>query len=402
MLKISNRLQRAQFSPIRKLAPYAEVAKKKGIKIYHLNIGQPDFETPKEIKKVIRNFKGDLTYAPSEGLEKARTAWQKYYKDWGINVNKENIIITTGGSEAIIFAITAICDPGEEILVFEPFYTNYAGYASQSGIKLSPVTLSIKNGFHLPPTTKIIKKINKKTRGILICNPSNPTGTCFTKKELQIISRIARQYKLFILADEVYREFVFDEKSHQSLMNFPEIKNQLILLDSASKRFNVCGARCGVLVSKNKKIVQNVLKLAQARLSVATLEQLAVAPLLVNSKKYIKKLVKEYEARRDVVFNALKKIPGVVCQKPEGAFYIITKLPVKNAEHFSKWLLTSFHDKKETVMLAPARDFYISKNLGQDEVRIAYVLNQKKLKRAIEILGKAIKMYNSTKHSFGL
>lgn len=393
MLRISRRLKYTQFSPIRKLAPYAEAAKNKGIKVYHLNIGQPDFGTPSEIKKVIRNFKGDLIYAPSEGIDQARAAWQKYYRDFGIDVDKEDIIVTTGGSEAIIFAMTAICDPGEEILVFEPFYPNYAGYASQAGIKLSPVTLSIKNGFHLPNTEKIIKKINKKTRGILVCNPSNPTGTCFTEKELQMIAKIAYKYNLFILADEVYREFVFDGKCYQSLMDFPKIRKQLILLDSASKRFNACGARVGVLVSSNKKIVQNILKLAQARLSVATLEQLAVIPLLLKSKKYIKKLVLEYQARRDVVFNALKKIPGVKCHKPEGAFYIIAKLPIENAEHFSKWLLTSFCDKQETVMLAPAKDFYISKNLGQDEVRIAYVLNQKDLKRAMEILKKAIKKY---------
>jgi aspartate aminotransferase len=392
-LKISNRLQRAQFSPIRKLAPLASAAKKNGIKVYHLNIGQPDFETPKEIKEAIKNFKNNLTYAPSEGLEEARAAWQKYYKDWGIKINKEDIIITTGGSEAIIFAMTAICDPDEEILVFEPFYTNYAGYASQSGIKLTPVTLSIKNGFHLPDEEKIIKKINKKTRGILVCNPSNPTGTIFTKKELQTISKIAKKYKLFVLADEVYREFVFDGKRHQGLMEFPKIKNQVILLDSASKRFNMCGGRVGVLVSRNKKVVQSILKLAQARLSAATLEQLAVTPLLTNSKKYIKRLVKEYEARRNVVFDALKNIKGVACQKPEGAFYIIAKLPIKNTEHFSKWLLTSFQDKKETVILAPAKDFYASPNLGRDEVRIAYVLNQRDLARAIEILKKGIGKY---------
>lgn len=398
MFKISKRAKSTPFSPIRKLTPLARKAKKEGVEIFELNIGQPDFETPCEIKKALCQYQScgpeNIPYAPSEGIYKTILAWQKYYQDNGIKVNPKNIIITTGGSEAIIFAMTVIADPGDEIIVFEPFYANYKGYAKLSGIKLKPVTLSVKNGFHLPPQSEIISKITKKTKAILVCNPSNPTGVILSKKEIEMIVKIAKKYKLFVLSDEAYREFVFNGTKHISFMKFPQIKNQVILLDSVSKRFNACGLRIGVLVSKNRKIIESVLKFAQARLSVATTEQLSVIPLLLNSKTYTKNLIAKYKRRREVVFKFLKEIKGAVFSKPEGAFYVIVKLPVDSSEKFCRWLLEKFRYKNKTVSLAPASDFYMTSGLGKNEVRIAYVLNEKKLAEAMEILERAILEYS--------
>ncbi|MEW6407731.1 MAG: pyridoxal phosphate-dependent aminotransferase [Patescibacteria group bacterium] len=398
MPQISNRAELAPFSPIRKLVPLARKAKKQGVEIFYLNIGQPDFETPCAIKKSLCQYQKcgpeNIPYAPSEGIYDAILAWQKYYKDYNIKVNPEDIIITTGGSEAIIFSMAVICDPRDEIIVFEPFYANYKTYAKFLGIKLLPITLSIKNGFHLPEAKKIISKITKKTKAILVCNPSNPAGIVLSKKEIKTIVRIAKRYKLFILADEVYREFIFNGEEHISFMHFSEVKNQVILLDSVSKRFNACGVRIGVLVSKNKKVMQNALKFAQARLSVATTEQKAIIPLLLNSRPYTKKLIAQYRKRRDVVFEGLKNIPGVVCQKPEGAFYVIAKLPIDSSEKFCRWLLEKFRYKNKTVFLAPASDFYMTPGLGRSEARIAYVLNEKKLAEAMKILKRAVLEYN--------
>jgi aspartate aminotransferase len=406
-LDISERAEEAQFSPIRKFVPFLEKAKKKGIEVFELHIGQPDLETPKEILKEIKSFKGKiLSYTNSVGIEEVRLAWQKYYKDFGINFDTSEIIVTTGGSEAILFAFATICDPGDEIIVFEPFYTNYNGYASIAGIKLVPVRTFAKNGFHLPSKKEIEKKISKKTRGILICNPNNPTGTVYKKEELKMLAEIAKKKNLFILSDEAYREFVFDGR-HYSMMDFPEIRDRVILLDSVSKRFSACGVRIGCLASKNKKVIEGATKFAQARLSVPMLEQLAVIPLLKNSKRYTQKIVKEYKRRRDTVFNALQKIPEVFCLKPKGAFYIIVKLPIKprrresslrgrNSDDFAKWLLTDFSFKGKTVMVAPASGFYATKGLGKDEVRIAFVLSSEKLKEAMEIFKKGLKEYLKT------
>lgn len=400
MSQISNRAEKAPFSPIRKLIPLARQAEKEGIEVFYLNIGQPDFETPREIKKSLYQYKmcgpENIPYAPSEGIQKTILAWQKYYQDFGIKVDPQDIIITTGGSEAIVFAMTVVGDPNDEIIIFEPFYANYKGYAKLVGIKIKPVSLSLKNGFHLPRDSEIISRVTKKTKAILVCNPSNPTGTVLSKKEIQTIVRIAKRYKLFILTDEIYREFIFNGKEHISFMQFPEVANQVILLDSVSKRFNACGARIGVLVSKNQKVIQSALKFAQARLSVATAEQLAVIPLLLNSKSYTSKLIAQYRCRRDVVFDGLKNIPGVICQKPEGAFYVIVKLPIDDSEKFCHWMLKKFRYNNKTILLAPASDFYQTPGLGKDEVRIAYVLDAKKLKEAMEILKTAILEYNSS------
>ena len=393
-LDISKRVKETQFSPIRKFVPFLEAAKKKGIEVFELHIGQPDLETPKEILKEIKNFKGKiLSYTNSIGIEKVRLAWQKYYRDFGINFDVSEIIVTTGGSEAILFAFATICNPGEEIIVFEPFYANYNGYASIAGVKLVPIRTLAKDGFHLPEKKEIEKKINKKTRGILICNPNNPTGAIYKKSELKTIAEIAKKHNLFILSDEVYREFVYDGQNHYSMMDFPEIRNQVILLDSISKRFSACGARIGCLASKNKKVIEGATKFAQARLSLPQVEQLAVIPLLKNSKKYTQKIAREYKRRRDIVFEALQKIPGVFCLKPKGAFYIMVKLPIGDSDKFAKWFLTDFSFQKKTVMVAPASGFYATKNLGKDEVRIAFVLSVPKLKEAMEIFKKGLEKY---------
>jgi aspartate aminotransferase len=309
-------------------------------------------------------------------------------------LQEKEIVTTVGGSEAIIFAFCTVADPGDEILTFEPFYTNYNSYASVGGIKIKAVTLKIDNGFHLPPDKEILKQITKKTKAIIFTNPSNPTGTVFGKKELQRVVKIAKKHNLFILADETYREFSFTGQKCFSLMNFPEVKNQVILLDSASKRFNLCGARLGILASHNQEIMQAALKFCQARLSAATLEQWAAIPIIKNSKKYITPVVKEFKKRRDVVAAGLAKIPGAVFTKPEGAFYIIVGLPIKSSEHFAKWLIEKYDYQGETVLLAPAPGFYATKGKGENEVRIAYVLNSKDLQKALFIVKKALEAYN--------
>jgi len=385
-LNISKRAERAQFSPIRKFVPYMQEVEKKGIKIYKLHIGQPDLETPKEILDEIKNFKGKvLTYTPSTGIPEVKTAWQKYYKEKGISFDVSELIITTGGSEAIFLAFITVCNFGDEIIVFEPFYTNYNGYASMAGVRLVPLKTYAKKGFHLPDKKEIEKKISKKTKAILICNPSNPTGTVYTRKELKMIADIAEKYNLFILSDEVYREFVYDKEKHYSMTSFSGISDKVILLDSVSKRFSACGLRIGCLASKNKEIIKGVTKFVQARLSSPMLEQLAVIPLLNNSQKYTKKIVVDYEKRRNIVFEALDKIPGVICLKPKGALYVVVKLPIKDSNHFAEWLLTEFSSGGKTVMVAPASGFYATKGLGTDEIRIAFVLSSTKLKEAMEI-----------------
>jgi len=393
-LNISKRTQEAQFSPIRKFVPFLEETKKRGIKVFELHIGQPDLETPKEILREIRNFKDKiLPYTNSLGIPEVRLAWQKYYRDFNIDFDISEILITAGGSEAILFAFATICSPGEEIIVFEPFYTNYNGYASLAGIKLVPVKTLAENGFHLPERKEIENKIGKKTRGILICNPNNPTGTVYTKEELKMIAKIAKARNLFILSDETYREFVYDGEKHYSMMDFPEVRDRVILLDSVSKKFNACGTRIGCLASKNKKVIEGATKFAQARLSVAIVEQRAVNPLLKKSKKYTRKIAAEYRKRRDTVFSALKKIPDVFCSKPKGAFYITVKLPIKDSDDFAKWLLMKFSFEGKTVMVAPASCFYATRGLGQNEIRIAFVLSSAKLKEAMEVFKIGLEKY---------
>lgn len=394
-ISISNRAASTPASAIRKLVPLADDAKKRGVKVYHVNIGNPDLPTPGPILRSIKEFKEPtLEYAPSSGMLPAIKGWQKFYQDKGYNFDVNDIIVTSGGSEGLIFAFFAIADPGTEIIVFEPFYTSYAIIAAMGNIKLKPVRTYVEDGFHFPKRQIIEKAITDKTRAIVVCNPNNPTGTLYTPDEVKMVADIALKHNLFVISDETYQEIVFDDKKVLPFASFKKLSQQLIITDSVSKRFNSCGARVGCIVSKNKEVMQVALRFAQSRLSVATVEQLALVPMLTDHKDYLEKLKKRYQSRRDTVVRELKKIPGVTAVKPEGAFYIIPKLPIDDSDKFAAFLLTSFSDKKETVMIAPATGFYATKGLGKNEIRIAYVLEEKKLERAMELLGLAIKKYN--------
>lgn len=382
-----------QGSPIRKLAAYAEARKKNGIKVYHLNIGQPDLPTSPEVFDAIRKFdQKTIAYAPSNGLNPALSGWKAYYRQAGIDFEENEMIVTTGGSEAIIMAMIAVCDAGDEIIVFEPFYTNYNGFASIANVKLRPMPLSIRNGFHLPSVKEIEPYITTKTKAFIINSPSNPTGAIYSREEMQRIVGLAKRHNLFVISDEAYREFAYESKS-VGIMEFPEIHEQAILVDSCSKRFNVCGARIGVIASHNPDVIASALKFGQARLSVATIEQIAVAPLLNNPSPYTKPIVEEFRRRRDAVYEELKKIPGVTYYKPEGAFYIVIGLPVKDAEHFSKWMIEEFQHNRETVLLAPGQGFYATPGKGINEVRLAFMLGVEDLKQSMVILGKALQEY---------
>ncbi len=393
-MEISIRAKEMPSSPIRKLASLADAAKKKGIKVYHLNIGQPDIETPREIFDAVAKFKNKvLEYGPSGGLAELRLAIVDYFNNLGINIDLDNVWITTGGSEAIVFAMMIVCDVGEEIIVFEPFYTNYNGFATMAQIRLVPIPTSVEDGFRLPPKERIIEQITPRTRAILICNPNNPTGTVYSEEELYIISRLAKKYNLFLLADEVYREFVYDKKHHVSALELYDIKDRVVVLDSISKRFSACGARVGCIITRNRMIFDTTLKFGQARLCPPTLEQIGAIAAYKNIDKYIKPTISEYEHRRNILYEKLKDIKGVYCHKPEGAFYTVVRLPVRNADHFCRWLLTDFNHRKKTVMLAPANGFYTSLDKGTNEVRIAYVLKEKDLVDALNIVGLALKKY---------
>ncbi len=390
---ISNRAKSMQASPLRKLASIAEDRKKKGIKVYHLNIGQPDLLTDKvfydELLKIPRTT---VAYAPSNGIPQTIKAWKKYFEQVGINFNENEIIVTQGGSEAIIFAMCTICDTDEEIIVFEPFYTNYNGFATIANVMLVPIPLSIQNGFHLPDEEEIEKYITPKTKGILITNPSNPTGTVYSRDELQRLVNLVKKYNLFLLSDEVYREFVYEGK-FVSVMDFPEIDQQTILLDSASKRFNVCGARIGALASHNLDVVQTAFKFGMARLSVASIEQLAIIPMLEDPFRFTTPIVEEFRKRRDVVYESLSEIKNVTYYKPEGAFYIVIGLPVDDADHFARWLIEDFDYNNDTVLLAPAQGFYASPDKGKNEVRLAFMLNIEDMKKSLKIISIALEEY---------
>lgn len=394
-ISISNRVINTPTSATRKLVPLADAAKKRGIKVYHVNIGQPDLPTPKEILNEIINFKeATLEYAPSTGIASVIESWKIFYKHKGFSYDRKDILVTSGASEGLILAFFTIADPGDELIVFEPFYTSYAIQAAMGNIKLKPVRTYVQDGFHLPDKKTIEKAISRKTKGIVVCNPNNPTGTRYTDQEIKMLAELALKHNLFIISDETYQEIVFDGKKVLPFASFPKLSNQLIIADSVSKRFNSCGARVGCVVSKNKEVMQAILRLAQGRLSVATVEQLAVVPLLCDHKKYVESIKKIYQKRRDVVISALRKIPGVAAVSPEGAFYLIPKLHIKDSDDFASYLLTGFADKGETVMVAPASGFYATPGLGKDEIRIAYVLEEKKLERAMELLGLALKKYN--------
>ncbi len=394
MPKISQKAVEMPASPIRKLMPYAEKAKKQGKIVYHLNIGQPDIETPEVALNAIRNFDHKvLEYSHSAGFESYRNNLALYYQKTGIPVNAEDIIITTGGSEALIFGFMTTCDPGDEVIIPEPFYANYNGFATTAGLKVVPVGSSIESGFALPPVEEFEKKITSKTRAIVICNPGNPTGYLYTKEELEQLSEIVKKHDLFLFADEVYREFCYDGAVPFSVMNLKGIEENVIMIDSVSKRYSMCGARIGALISKNKEVMSAALKFGQARLSPPTIDQIASEAALQTPQKYFDDVVSEYVTRRNIMVDGLNAIPGVFCPKPSGAFYCVAKFPVDNAEKFCQWLLEDFEFEGQTVMMAPANGFYATEGAGLQEARIAYVLNQDSLHKAVKCLEEALKVY---------
>jgi len=392
-VRISRRGREMQSSPIRKLAAIAEARKRQGIKVYYLNIGQPDLPSPPPVLEAVHNFsRQTIEYAPSNGLPGPLTAWKKYFGHFGIDFDETELIVTTGGSEAITLAMCAVCDTDDEIIVLEPTYANYNGFAGIANVKLKAIPTTIENGFHLPPEEIIESFVTDKTRAILYCSPSNPTGTIYSREEIQRLVNVALKHGLFILSDEAYREFAY-EKEAMSIADFPEVRDRAIVLDSCSKKFNVCGVRIGVLASHNKEVVSTTLKFCQARLSVATVEQLAMIPLLENPEPFSRPIVEEFRKRRDLVCSELKTIPGVVSYTPEGAFYVVIGLPVKDAEHFSQWLVEEFEYKQETVLLAPAQGFYVTSGKGMNEGRLAFMLKIDDLKRCMNILREALKTY---------
>ncbi len=386
-------------SPIRKLVPLADDAKKRGIKVYHLNIGQPDIKTPEVALEPLKNFNPDtiIEYTNSAGLESYRRALAKYYQNLGIDVEYKDILITAGGSEALFFTFMTLFNPGEEVIIPEPFYTNYNSIAQEADVKIVPITSTIENGFALPPMEEFEKRITDKTKAILICNPSNPTGALYTREELEQLRDIALKHDLFLIADEVYREFVYDGYEHFSVMQLDGIQDRVVLIDSNSKRFSQCGTRTGYLVSKNKEFIQLALKYGMARLSPPYFGQIIGEASLQAPKEYFKEVYDEYVKRRNFLIEALNNIPGVFAPMPHGAFYTIARLPIDDSEKFCAWLLSDFNSNGETVMFAPAPGFYATPGKGQDEVRIAYVLNVDDLKRSMEILEEALNKYPGTK-----
>ena len=396
-VNLSERGKTMPASQIRKLVPFADEAKRKGIHVYHLNIGQPDIETPAPVLDVLRNFdKNVIAYTPSRGDSVYLDALLDYYAKMGIKLEKDQLNVTTGGSEAVFFSFLLTMNPDDEVIIPEPFYTNYNGFACMAGVKIVPVTTHGENGFHLPSKEKIASLITPKTKAILLCNPSNPTGTVYTREEVDMIASLVKEHNLWLFCDEVYREFVFNPKNdaYQSALQIKGLKDQLIVIDSISKRFSMCGARLGCMVSRNKELMNAALSLAQARLSSPQVAQAMAVAAHYLPDDYLPSMIDEYRRRRDVVYHALLDMKDVQVAEPEGAFYLIPKLPIKNAEHFAKWLLTDFSHNNETVMISPAAGFYATKGLGLDEIRIAYVLNETELKRAMELLKLALEQYN--------
>jgi aspartate aminotransferase len=393
-LEVSRRGQSVIASPIRKFLPFVQAVEKKGIKVFKINVGDPDLVPPQEFFKVVRAYAGKtLPYTPSPGIPAHTAAWQKYFKQFGVNLPMSGIIPTVGCAESIMLAMQAVCDPGEELLVFEPLYSSYKSFAVMTGIKLVPVLLPFEKNFALPAAKEIEKKISKKTKAIVVINPDNPTGKLWTEKELNTIVAIAKKHNLFIISDETYREIRFDGKKPTSLLANKSARPYVIVCDSASKRFTMPGARTGVVASFNEEVMHTILKFAQARLSTPTLEQLGLIPVLNNSKPYVTKLVKEYKKRRDIIAQGLAKIPGVVFKPAQGAIYQALKIPVKESEDFVRFMIKDFSYRGKTVMVTPMQDFYITPGRGHSEIRLAYVLDGKRLKEAMEILKRGLEAY---------
>ncbi len=394
MPSVSHKGRTMPQSPIRKLVPFAEAAKKNGVHVIHLNIGQPDIKTPKVALDAVKNNTIEvLEYSRSEGSEEYRQKLAGYYAKHDIRVNAEDIIITTGGSEALAFTMGSIMDTGDEIIVPEPFYANYNGFATAAGVNVVPVTSYIDSNFALPPIEEFEKLITPQTKAILICNPGNPTGYLYTKEEIKKLAAIVKKHDLFLVADEVYREFAYDGRQHYSILQEEGLEENAIMVDSVSKRYSMCGARIGCLVTRNQEIIKTALKFAQARLSPPTFAQMASEAALDTPQSYFDNVKDEYTQRRNLLVAELKKIEGIKIGNPQGAFYCIVELPIEDADHFAQWLLEDFRHHGETVMVAPAAGFYATDGLGKNQIRIAYVLDRESLKKAVNILKEALKSY---------
>ena len=396
MPSISIRGKKMPESPIRKLAPFADLAKSKGRKVYHLNIGQPDIKSPELAIEAIKNIQLDIIeYGPSAGYESYRKKLAKFYQNHNVSVATEDIMITTGGSEALLFALGSIMDPEDEVIIPEPFYANYSAFSAESSARVVPVISNIESGFTLPTIKEFEKAITSKTKAILICNPNNPTGYLYSESEINQLGALVKKYDLFLIADEVYREFIYDERDqHFSVMNLKGIEQNVIMIDSVSKRYSMCGARIGCLVTKNKEVIAASMKFAQARLCPPTIEQIACEAAIDTPKSYFDEVISEYKERRDILINELNKIDGVLVKSPKAAFYCIAQLPIDNADDFAQWLLETYEFNGETVMVAPAAGFYSTPGVGLNQVRIAYVLSKEELIKAVHILKEAIKEYN--------
>jgi aspartate aminotransferase len=396
-MDISRRGQTIQASPIRKLKPYADKALERGIKVYFLNIGDPDIPTPPPVLDAVRAYNEKiLSYGPAQGILELRNAIAQYFNGYGIPLTPENVIITLGGSEAILFAFAVVGDPDDEIIIPEPFYTNYNGYASLANLKIVPLTLKVEDGYRLPAKEAIEARITPHTKAILLCSPNNPTGTVYSPDELYRVVSIAIKHDLFLIGDEVYKEFVYDGLSHKSILEYEEAKERVIVVDSISKRFSCCGARIGAVISRNDRITQSLLRFAQARLCPPSIEQRAALAAYRMGMGYFEPVRKEYERRRNILYEGLRSIPGVVVGKPQGAFYMSVRLPVKDTERFVIWMLTDFALESETVMVAPGQGFYSTPGKGRDEIRMAYVLNEEALKRALVVFKAGLEKYKNT------
>ncbi len=381
-------------SPIRKLVPFAEAAKARGTSIYHLNIGQPDINTPEVMLDAIRSYDEKVVaYSHSAGLLTYRQKIVKYYKALNLDIGTDDIIVSAGASEAILFAVNSCLDAGDELIVPEPFYANYNGFSISAGVKVVPVTAHIETGFALPAIEDFELLINEKTKGIMICNPSNPTGYVYSREELEILSQIVQKHDLFLFVDEVYREFCYDGREHVSVLSLPGLEENVVVFDSISKRYSACGARIGYMISKNQEVISTAMKFAQARLSPPGFGQVAASACMEVPASYLENVLNEYDQRRRVLVEELRKIPGVICPEPGGAFYAFVQLPIENAEHFCRWLLEDFSHEGSTVMLAPGSGFYSTPGSGRNQVRIAYVLNVDDLKRAVAILAAGLERY---------
>lgn len=394
MPSISKKGMRMPASPIRKLVPYAEAAKKRGVKVYHLNIGQPDIKTPEVALEAIKNYNEPLVaYSHSAGNASYREKLAGYYKKFNINITPDEIIVGAGASEALLFTMQSIMDPEDEIIIPEPFYANYNGFAVNSGINVVPINSTIETGFALPPISEFEKSITPRTKAILVCNPNNPTGYLYSEAELKVLREFALKYDLFLIADEVYREFCYDGQKHTSVMHLDGLDQHVVLIDSVSKRYSMCGVRVGVMISKNKELMKAAMKFAQARLSPPSFGQVAAEAAINTPNEYFVEVLDEYHKRRNAVYEAINKIPGAFCPKPKGAFYVVAKLPIDDSDRFCQWLLEDFEFNKETMMMAPATGFYSTPGRGKDEVRISYVLNVNDLNRSMKVLEEALKVY---------